>query len=62
MSVPKRVFTLKLGWLEANAGTNIGPQNNMYLSAPAQCWRCHFLPRSQKELAHRAIVLDFIII
>ena len=25
-------FTLKLGWLNTNAGTNIGPQNNMYLS------------------------------
>ena len=27
-------FTLKLGWLKTNAGTNIRPQNNMYLSAP----------------------------
>ena len=26
-------FTLKLGWLKTNAGTNIRPQNNMYLSA-----------------------------
>ena len=30
----KAYFTLKLGWLKTNAGTNIGPQNNMYLSAP----------------------------
>ena len=29
-------FTLKLGWLKTNVGTNIGPQNNMYLSAPAR--------------------------
>ena len=27
-------FTLKLGWLKTNVETNIGPQNNMYLSAP----------------------------
>ena len=26
-------FTLKLGWLKTNAGTNIRPQNDMYLSA-----------------------------
>ena len=29
-------FTLKLGWSKTNAGTNIGPQNDMYLSAPGQ--------------------------
>ena len=28
------LFTLKLGWFKTNAGTNIRPQNNMYLSAP----------------------------
>ena len=27
-------FTWKLGWLKTSAGTNMGPQNNMYLSAP----------------------------
>ena len=27
-------FTLKLGWLKTSAGTNIGPQNNMFLSTP----------------------------
>ena len=27
-------FTLKLGWLKTNAGTNIGQQNDMHLSAP----------------------------
>ena len=26
-------FTLKMGWLKTNAGTNIGPQNSVYLSA-----------------------------
>ena len=25
-------FTLKLGWLKTTAGTNMGPQNGMYLS------------------------------
>ena len=29
-------FTLKLGWSKTNAGTNIGPQNDMYLSVPGQ--------------------------
>ena len=28
------LFTLKLGWLKTNAGTDVRPQNNMYLSAP----------------------------
>ena len=28
------LFTLKLGWFKTNAGTNIRPQNNMYLSGP----------------------------
>ena len=32
-------FTLKLGWLKTNAGTNIGPRNNMCLSAPGTCAR-----------------------
>ena len=27
-------FTSKLGWLKTNAGTNIGPQNDMYLYSP----------------------------
>ena len=27
-------FTWKSGWLETGAGTNVGPQNNTYLSAP----------------------------
>ena len=25
-------FTFRLGWLKTNAGANIGPQNNMYVS------------------------------
>ena len=27
-------FTWKSGWLNTSAGTNMGPQNNTYLSAP----------------------------
>ena len=27
-------FTLKLGWPKATAGTNMGKQNDIYLSAP----------------------------
>ena len=35
-------FTLKLGWLKTNAGTNRRPQNNMYLSAPEYpVWLSH---------------------
>ena len=28
------LFHLEIGWLKTNAGTNNGPKNNMYLSAP----------------------------
>ena len=31
---PKMWFTLKLGWLKISAKTNIGPQNNTYMSVP----------------------------
>ena len=27
-------FTLKMGWLKASAGTNVGPQNIVYLFVP----------------------------
>ena len=27
-------LTLKLSWLKISAGTNMGPQNNTYLSVP----------------------------
>ena len=30
-------FTLKLGWFKTTAGTNMGPQSDLYLSAPEVC-------------------------
>ena len=30
------LFQFKLGWFKIKAGTNLGPQNYMYLSAPGQ--------------------------
>ena len=34
---PKKVglFQFKVGWFKIKAGTNLGPQNYTYLSAPA---------------------------
>ena len=33
-------LTLKLGWLNISAGTNVGPQSNTYLSVPAYLMGC----------------------
>ena len=41
-------FALKLGWFKTNAGTNIGPQNDMYLSAPGK----HSVTNFVHELVH----------
>ena len=43
-------FSLELGWLKTNAGTNIGPQDNMYLSAALICHKSPFGEMRMKYL------------